>query len=592
MSPGVDSNHAAVDTAFRQSVRTIHIGNHALRVPFASPADWRDQWIYFLLVDRFNNPHAAPAQPDPYLPYQGGTFEGIKQQLGYLRDLGVGAVWLSPVHLNPQWFGDYYGGYGIQDLLRIEPRFCKDPARALADPRAADDEFRDLVDHIHARGMYVIADIVLNHMGDLFDYEGMQDAREWNPDGTYTVYWRNGDGVPQGDWTRIEEVPDLPGDAGPSPRSLARNDFFRRRGMDGPRLDEGDFYRLKELCTDFFDTASGTYPVRDILIRAYAYFMARFDIDGYRIDTLQYVTRAFARTFGNAMREYALSIGKTNFLCMGEVWDDHNEAQIATFIGRNTDTDDGIIGVDTAIDFPMRIRLVRAVKNQGSPADLADHYDARTDALRRISSSHGDASAYFVTFLDNHDLNARFHAPGWDYQTTMALTCLFTMIGIPCLYYGTEQGLCGSGSTRESAREALWGHAAFDRSHPFYRTVQELCSLRKKYPPLRYGRQYFRPCSGDGINFGYSRFTEGGIIAFSRILNVQEIVVAANTHTISTLSVHILADRHLNGQGARFIPAFSNQSNPTDPDTVLNSGAIASLKVHLRPMEVQVLVRA
>lgn len=591
MSHLLDINDPAMIEALARPAGTIQVESVSLQVPFASPADWRDQWIYFLLVDRFNNPHIAPANPDPYLPYQGGTFEGIKQQLGYLRDLGVGALWLSPVHFNPQWFKDFYGGYGIQDLLRIEPRFCKDPARTLADPQAADEEFRDLVDHIHARGMYVIADIVLNHMGDLFDYEGMQNARDWNPNRPYTVYWRDADGVPQGDWTRIEDVPDLPRDAGPSPRSLARNDFFRRRGMDGPQLWEGDFYRLKELCTDFFDNAGGTYPVRDILIRAYAYFMARFDIDGYRIDTLQYVTRAFARTFGNAMREYALGIGKTNFLCMGEVWDDHNEAQIASFIGRNTDTDDGIIGVDTAIDFPMRHRLVRAIKNQGSPADLADHHDARTEALRRISSSHGDAGAYFVTFLDNHDLNARFHAPGWDHQTTMALTCLFTMIGIPCLYYGTEQGLCGSGTTRESVREALWGHASFDRGHPFYRTIQDLARLRKKYPPLRYGRQYFRPCSGDGVTFGHSRFSDGGIIAFARILNVQEIVVAANTHITMTLSLHILVDRHLNAHGTRFIVAFSNQSDPADPDTVINTGSIASLRVHLRPMEVQVLVR-
>jgi glycosidase len=581
----------AVDAVFKQPARSIRVDHQQVQVPFSSPTDWRDQWIYFLLVDRFNSPHAAPRGTDPYLPYQGGTFEGIRQQLDYLQDLGVGAVWLSPVHYNPWWFGDYYGGYGIQDLLRIEPRFCKDPERALADPQLAEAEFRDLVDHIHARGIYVIADIVLNHMGDLFNYEGMQDAREWNPDGEYTVYWRDAQGVPRGDWTRIEAVHDLPENAGPSPRDLARNAFFRRRGMDGPELSQGDFYRLKELRTDFYDDATGTYPVRDILIRAYAWFMARFDIDGYRIDTLQYITRAFARTFGNAMREYALALGKKNFLCMGEVWDDSNEDQIANFIGRNTETDDGIIGVDTAIDFPMRLRLVKAVKNQGSPAELADHYDTRTEALRRISSSHGDAGAYFVTFLDNHDLNERFHVPGWELQTTMALTCLFTMIGIPCLYYGTEQGLCGRGATRESVREALWGQAAFDRGHPFYRTVQTLTGLRRQYPALRYGRQYFRPCSGDGVHFGHSPFRDGGIIAFARILSISEVVIVANTHTTRDQSVFIIVDRRLNGPGARFAPVFSNQADPGAPDAVVNTGSMASLRVHLRPMEVQLLVR-
>ena len=77
-----------------------------------SPEDWRDHWIYFLLVDRFENP-AGPPKVMPYdapcLPYQGGTFAGIKKRLGYLKDLGVGALWLSPVLKNPASFGDFYG---------------------------------------------------------------------------------------------------------------------------------------------------------------------------------------------------------------------------------------------------------------------------------------------------------------------------------------------------------------------------------------------------------------------------------------------------------------------------------------------------
>jgi len=90
--------------------------------PFPSPADWRDHWIYFLLVDRFNNPAAPPRCSDPCNRYQGGNFAGIQERLPYLKDLGAGAVWLSPVLMNPPWFKDYWGGYGISDFLRIEPR--------------------------------------------------------------------------------------------------------------------------------------------------------------------------------------------------------------------------------------------------------------------------------------------------------------------------------------------------------------------------------------------------------------------------------------------------------------------------------------
>jgi pullulanase/glycogen debranching enzyme len=96
--------------------------------------------------------------------------------------------------MNPQWFNNYWGGYGTLDFLRIEPRFCDDPVAASQDPVAADAEFRRLVDEIHAHGMYVVLDIVLNHTGDVFNYEDMRDEAPWNDDREYTIYWRDGQG--------------------------------------------------------------------------------------------------------------------------------------------------------------------------------------------------------------------------------------------------------------------------------------------------------------------------------------------------------------------------------------------------------------
>ena len=99
--------------------------------PFASPADWRDHWIYFLMVDRFNNRNAPPTAPwnSPFGKFQGGTFEGVRQQLGYLQDLGAGAIWLSPVLKNRPSDEFAHHGYGIQDFLRVEPRFASAPGR-------------------------------------------------------------------------------------------------------------------------------------------------------------------------------------------------------------------------------------------------------------------------------------------------------------------------------------------------------------------------------------------------------------------------------------------------------------------------------
>ena len=135
--------------------------------PFPSPEDWRDLPIYFLMVDRFNNPTAGPRHApfdDPgFADYQGGKFSGVQAQLPYIKALGAGAVWLSPVLKNLP-FDPSYHGYGIHDFISAEPRFADNPAKA-------DDELRALVDAAHAQGLYVIFDIVLNHTGDVFAYQ-------------------------------------------------------------------------------------------------------------------------------------------------------------------------------------------------------------------------------------------------------------------------------------------------------------------------------------------------------------------------------------------------------------------------------------
>src|SRR4051812_104493 len=86
--------------------RTVEIDGQQLeiRCPFPSPEDWRDRWIYFALVDRFCNPVQHPVAPwdAPFGSFQGGTLEGLRQQLGYLQRLGVGAIWISPVLQNCQ----------------------------------------------------------------------------------------------------------------------------------------------------------------------------------------------------------------------------------------------------------------------------------------------------------------------------------------------------------------------------------------------------------------------------------------------------------------------------------------------------------
>ncbi|NIP90363.1 MAG: hypothetical protein GWN84_19890, partial [Gammaproteobacteria bacterium] len=85
----------------------------------------------------------------------------------------------------------------------------------------------------------------------------------------------------------------------------------------------------------------------------------------------------------------------------------------------------------------------------------------------------------------------------------------------------------------EHVREALWGKPnAFDRNHPLYAAVRDIAALHAAEPALRYGRQYFRPVSGNDLDFGPS-VHPGGVLAFARILNDREVIVAANTSASS-----------------------------------------------------------
>src|SRR5260370_38160587 len=107
------------------------------------PAAWLEFWISFLMVVSVIRPVAPPRhQPwdDPNFDgYQGGTFAGVQAGLQYLKDLGAGAIWLSPVLKNLPFDRFSYHGYGIHDFLHAEPRFAMVPANA-------DQELRSLVD--------------------------------------------------------------------------------------------------------------------------------------------------------------------------------------------------------------------------------------------------------------------------------------------------------------------------------------------------------------------------------------------------------------------------------------------------------------
>ena len=566
--------------------------------PFPSPEDWRDCPIYFLMVDRFNNPNKAPNHqpfdaPDFYA-YQGGSFDGVRAQLGYIKNLGARAIWLSPVLKNRINDEGSYHGYGIHDFLHANPRFATIPANA-------DDELRALVDATHAVGLYVIFDIVLNHVGDMFAY-GSGSQAPFSPT-PLPIQWRDAAGNARMDWPVIETIAQpRPSDALVWPKELQFNAYFRRQGTPAPNGDDtvGDFASLKQLMTD-------NVAVQNALIRAYQYVIARFDVDGFRIDTLRYLKGGLPLTFGNAIREYALSIGKKNFFTFGEVWTANSEAAIADFIGRNTNSGGDMVGVDAALDYPLFDALKPTVKGFSSPTSVVGMYQTRKGIEQDILSSHGDATRFFVTFLDNHDVKERLRhlgsaaeQPALDDEVTLGIACLAALPGIPCVYYGTEQGLHGVGSD-PAVREALWGGPGFNTAAKFYQEVAQILGVRQGEAAIRYGRFYFRQLSGNGTNFGFSTVSPG-VLAFSRILNDREVLTVANFSKAVAQQLHVVVDSTLSPSGTTIETLYSNKSPTTaatatewlanavvtQVDGSTSQGACATL-VTLAPGEVQIL---
>ena len=583
--------------------RAITIGSdiRTITTPFPSPQDWRDVWIYFLLLDRFNRsdgkPPASMPFNKPFGEFQGGTFNGVRDRLNYIKDLGAGAIWLSPVLKNRQSDRGTFHGYGIQDFLRPEPRFASAPGKE-------EEELRALVDEAHALGLYVIFDVVLNHAGDVFGYKGLGSSASGSSEAR-PIEWRDATGQARPDFPIIEAIPNAQRepDGLVWPEELQRNSFFRRKGKGAEA--GGDFESLKEFVTDIRD--GQTFPLRNALILAYQYAIARYDVDGFRIDTLKFIERDFAQTFGNAMREYSLSIGKKNFFSYGEVFD--SEERIAEFIGRNTRDAGDLVGVDAALDFPLFFTLPAVAKGFAPPTEVIKVYRHRKEVEREVLSSHGEAGRFFVTFLDNHDMNERFRGATtdgpdeFDPQIILGIAVLFGLQGIPCLYYGTEQGLHGRGSSDQFVREALWGKpGTFDVNHPFYTAIRRLSEIRNTQPALRYGRLYFRPISGDGIVFGASPFAPG-VLAFSRILNNQEVLIIANANTQNDFQGHVLIDMFINADGDKF--RILNDSGGFAPKPVetrsgleiheidggITTGPAKMVRLSLRPMEVQILAK-
>ena len=264
---------------------------------------------------------------------------------GVLQSAGLFDVWHS------DWFRGLVAVTAFVLLLRLGLAIG-DAVKRLRnlDPVAAVREARRWPLHatieLDAESASVVAELSevllsegwqIAHTGDVFEYrldEGRRDGMAPWRDTPYSIGWRDADGQGRDDWDTAPADPSL--DAAIWPQELRRNEYLRRQGnaFDRPSGEQeagGDFFSLKEFVTDYQEQSEERglhHPVRTSLIRAYQYLIAKYDVDGYRIDTLKYIEPAFAQTFGNAIREYALSLGKKNFFTFGEVYDSEEKLSL------------------------------------------------------------------------------------------------------------------------------------------------------------------------------------------------------------------------------------------------------------------------
>ncbi|GEM_PF-217098 len=307
------------------------------------------------------------------------------------------------------------------------------------------------------------------------------------------------------------------------------------------------------------DVATERKDVREAMAQVFSYWIDVTDCDGFRIDTLKHVEYSFWESFAPAIRKHAKARGKKNFLMFGEAFDG-NDDLLAAY---TSDSEQGQNGVDSVFLFSQKYAIDQAFKcgpGNSSPKCGGENgtsslyaWDpqsgSRHDKFGKVPrpdgvvDSNGQGVAprdLLVNFLDNHDVGRylydRDDAKGVD-SLKNALAFLILQRGIPCIYYGTEQGFTGGNDPGN--REDMWDTSSsifsklpelgykniqpFDQQNPIYQHIRKVIQLRKSNEVLR---------RGDVTNLKYTNASDNdsGIFAFSRSYNNVKAVIVVNTH--------------------------------------------------------------
>jgi len=422
----------------------------------ATDTDWRDQVIYFAMIDRFDNgdpgnDDQGEGEFDPADPrrFSGGDLAGLEQRLDYIAGLGATGLWITPPVANQWWSeGSNYGGYHgywARDFGSVDPHFGDSAG------------YRRLADALHARGMRLVQDIVVNHVGDFFHCQAPGKCR------------------------RHDDRPVLPE---PLQHNDPENPADRARGIYHWTPDIVDFRDNGQLLDNQLagldDLNTENPEVRRALRKVYADWIEKVGVDAFRIDTAFYVPETYFRDFLYSDDPQAPGIsrlhpmrGHEGFHLFGEGFGidaAFDETQARRIEGYSRDAQGPLL--PGMLNFPLYGTLGDVFARGQPAAELG----WRIESMMRV---HADPWL-MPTFVDNHDVE-RFLAGGSEAGLRQALLALMTLPGIPVIYYGTEQGFRGQRDAMFAAGYGSGGRDHFDADSSLYRYLQQVIALRREH---------------------------------------------------------------------------------------------------------------
>ncbi len=365
--------------------------------------------LYMLMPDRFANGNPANDRVkgmrsqvcDRNKPSyrHGGDLEGIRQHLDYLNDLGVTALWFTPVLENDSpespW-NDTYHGYATTNYYRVDPRF------------GTNDDYRRLVDEAHGKGLKVVMDMIFNHCG--FEHPWVAD-------------------MPSNDWFNTHEwLKESKGTSDTRGTSFLRTSYKLAPVLD-PYASDVD---KKETVEGWFvstmpDLNQNNPHVMNYLIQNSIWWIETVGIDGIRMDTYPY---AFAGPMARWMK--TIDNEYPNFNVVGETWFEQPPYTAAWQRDSKIAKENSYLKTVMDFSFYASMDSARIEKTDDQWRGFNRVYNSLVfDYLYPNPSS-------VMAFIENHDTD-RFLKDGRDDLTLkQALALLLTINRIPQLYYGTE----------------------------------------------------------------------------------------------------------------------------------------------------------